>query len=180
MTTDSTRLIRAACRGDRAAFDELALSTTRQVRFVIGRRVGAEAIEDLLQDTYADAWEHMHTLRDPVTFRSWLYKIAVRHTCKWLERRERNRAALAEFQDAFVESYEVRFDGDYSDTVRKALDDLEPLSRSVVLLRLVKEQSAKEVAASLDMTPAAVDQRLSRARTQLKTSLRSLENRHES
>ena len=179
MTSDSTRLIQAACRGDREAFNTLALRSARLVRAVIGRRVGPEAVDDLFQATYADAWERIYTLRNPGTFQAWLAQIAARHACDWLERRERSRKAQAQLEAEFVESYETTHGSGWSDRSRRALDALDPLSRSVVLLRLVKEQSAKEVAAALDMTPAAVDQRLARAKAELRKCLKSLEKRHE-
>ena len=179
MTIDSTLLVQAACRRDREAFEQLALRNLRLVRAVIGRRVGPEVVDDLVQETFVDAWEKIETLRDPGAFRSWLARIAIGHACQWLANRERERAAVVRIADSLPESHEVRFGSGWSDTGLKALDALDPLTRAVVVLRLCEERSAKEVAAGLGLTPAAVDQRLARAKAELRISLKSLENRNE-
>jgi RNA polymerase sigma factor (sigma-70 family) len=59
--------------------------------------------------------------------------------------------------------------------IQAALDGLDELTRSAVVLRYYENLSSKEIAELLDLTPAAVDMRLSRARAELKSRLVTVE-----
>ncbi|HSU69386.1 MAG TPA: sigma-70 family RNA polymerase sigma factor, partial [Tepidisphaeraceae bacterium] len=55
--------------------------------------------------------------------------------------------------------------------IASAIASLDELSRLVVVMRYYENASSKEIAEALDLTPASVDMRLSRARRQLKALL---------
>ncbi|HSZ54383.1 MAG TPA: sigma-70 family RNA polymerase sigma factor, partial [Tepidisphaeraceae bacterium] len=58
--------------------------------------------------------------------------------------------------------------------IAAAVAALDETSRPVVVLRYYEGLASKEIAELLEMTPAAVDMRLSRARKQLRTLLNDL------
>lgn len=61
--------------------------------------------------------------------------------------------------------------GEVRDTVRQALSELAPRDREVILLRGIEQHASKTVAVILGLTPAAVDQRYSRALKRLRAQL---------
>lgn len=79
--------VRRAQAGDRAAFDALVRATARTVwACVYGRLRDPAWTEDLVQETYAKAWESMKELREPGAFRGWLFSIARRLAWRRAER----------------------------------------------------------------------------------------------
>jgi RNA polymerase sigma factor (sigma-70 family) len=52
-----------------------------------------------------------------------------------------------------------------------ALEELDDMSRQCVVMRYFRKPIEQEIGTALNVSPAAVDMRLSRARTQLRTSL---------
>jgi RNA polymerase sigma-70 factor (ECF subfamily) len=77
-TADTERqLIAAARRNDRAAFDTLVQSHQERLRAFLVRRVGADAAEDVLQETFLAAWQAIPRLDLRVRFKTWLFSIAV-------------------------------------------------------------------------------------------------------
>ncbi|MGW7423728.1 RNA polymerase sigma factor [Streptomyces sp. NPDC054813] len=71
--------IAAAQAGDRRALDELVEGWLPLVYNVVGRALNGHAdVDDVVQETMLRAVDHLGTLRDPDSFRSWLMAIAMR------------------------------------------------------------------------------------------------------
>ncbi|MFF0001276.1 sigma-70 family RNA polymerase sigma factor [Streptomyces avermitilis] len=83
--------IAAAQAGDREALDELVAGWLPLVYNVVGRALGGHAdVDDVVQETMLRAVDHLGSLRDPDSFRSWLVAIAMRQI------RDRARRRTAE------------------------------------------------------------------------------------
>jgi RNA polymerase sigma-70 factor (ECF subfamily) len=82
-------LVERALGGDvwaeEAIFRRYAAQILALAERLLRRRAEAD---DVVQDTFADAFTKLHTLRDPLAFRSWLFGIAVRR----VRRRQRRMA----------------------------------------------------------------------------------------
>jgi RNA polymerase sigma-70 factor (ECF subfamily) len=79
MSETDTVLVSKAQAGDRAAFEELVRRTSRLVYARLYLDTGnAHRAEDLLQETYLQAFRSLHRLVDPDGFRGWLLAIAQR------------------------------------------------------------------------------------------------------
>ncbi len=77
MSESDTALVRRAREGDRAAFEELVLRTSRLVFARLYLDTGdAHRAEDLLQETYLLAFRSLHRLKSADGFRPWLLTIA--------------------------------------------------------------------------------------------------------
>lgn len=77
MSETDIDLVRRAKTGDRAAFEELVRRTSRLVFARLYLDTGnAHRAEDLLQDTYLQAFRSVRQLADPAGFRPWLLSIA--------------------------------------------------------------------------------------------------------
>lgn len=130
--------------------------------------------DDLVQETYMQAWKSFDRYEPGTNCRAWLYKILFNkydhHRRKQFTQSKYFQEAdelLFEFSAATPSVPEYLTDGE----VISALDKLPEHYRSVVLLADVHEFDYKEVAHILDIPMGTVMSRLNRARTQLKKSL---------
>ncbi len=130
--------------------------------------------EDLVQETFMQAWKSFDQYELGTNCRAWLYKIMFN---KFDHHRRKKFTQAKYFQEAddlvyLTAAYNAPVPENLSDTqVIAALDKLPEHYRSVVLLADVHEFDYKEVAQVLDIPIGTVMSRLSRARTQLRKSL---------
>ena len=133
--------------------------------------------DDLVQDTYMQAWKSFDRYEIGTNCRAWLYKILFN---KFDHHRRKKYTQAKYFQEADELVFEFSaatpsVPEHLTDTeVIAALDRLPEHYRSVVLLADVHEFDYKEVAQILDIPMGTVMSRLNRARTQLKKSLASV------
>jgi RNA polymerase sigma-70 factor (ECF subfamily) len=121
--------------------------------------------EGLLQDTFHDAFRARHRLNDMRNPDAWLFGIARNRALRALRGRRRFQNALrrlAQFS---------RDDPDADGELLHARDLLErhlsPEDRTLLVLRYLHGFRAEELAEMAGRSPAAVRQRLSRARSKL-------------
>lgn len=133
----------------------------------------AALAEDVTQDTLIKAWQALPTFRRETSLRSWVLRIAHNSAISTLrqrrdvlrdpadlpdvvsrdsvERRVQQRAALSQFE--------------------VALDELDELSRSIVVLRELEHLSYEDIAETLGVPLPTVKTRLLRARRTLAMAL---------
>lgn len=130
--------------------------------------------DDLVQETYMQAWKSFDRYELGTNCRAWLYKILFN---KYDHHRRKQYTQSKYFQEADEFLFEV---SPAKTTVPEHLTDSEVISaldklpehyRSVVLLADVHEFDYKEIAQILNIPMGTVMSRLNRARTQLKKSL---------
>jgi RNA polymerase sigma-70 factor (ECF subfamily) len=115
--------------------------------------------EELVQDTYEIAWQSFHQLRDANLARPWLYKIL------------RNEASIPwedEHSDLLVingNTVELRID------LLKALQQLSPMHREILVLYYLEDLDYAQVATALDIASGTVMSRLNRARAEIRKLL---------
>lgn len=130
--------------------------------------------DDLVQETYMQAWKSFAQYELGTNCRAWLYKILFN---KYDHHRRKQYTQSKYFQEAdellFEFSTATPSVPEYltDSEVIAALDKLPVHYRSVALLADVHEFDYKEVAQILDIPIGTVMSRLNRARTQLKKSL---------
>ncbi len=74
------RLLIAAQAGEKEAFDQLTRIHQRALRGYVARRVGPDAAEDVLQETWIAVWNALSELRGRSRFKAWVFGIAA-HKC---------------------------------------------------------------------------------------------------
>ncbi|MGC0419307.1 RNA polymerase subunit sigma-70 [Embleya sp. AB8] len=184
--------IAAARAGDEAAFTEFVERYRRELQVHCYRMLGSfDESEDLVQETFLRAWHKRESFQGRSTFRAWLYRIATNACLDFLDRNPRQPlpldAARAVERDptspaeiSWLQPYPDRLLEPDAAAVRKetielaflvAIQHLAPRQRAVLILRDVLGWSAKETAAQLDMSVAAVKSALQRARPILRTHL---------
>jgi RNA polymerase sigma-70 factor, ECF subfamily len=81
-------LVEQTLRGVTAAFQLLTVRYYRPVGGFIFKRVGrVDLVEDLVQETFLEAWVALKAGRGPRNFSSWLFGIAHNRCGKWLRRK---------------------------------------------------------------------------------------------
>jgi RNA polymerase sigma-70 factor, ECF subfamily len=182
---DETTLVNQGREGDTTAFGELVrryeAKIFRLAQHITGNR---EDAEDVLQETFLKAYEHLEQFQGNSKFYTWIVRIAVNQALMKLRRRKTDKTvSLDETIDtgedtilrevaAWDEDPEQRYSreelGRILDT---AVADLDPPYRSVFVLRDIDELSTEETAQALDLSIPAVKSRLLRARLQLREKL---------
>lgn len=77
------RLLASAQSGDRSAFDSLVSLHRDALRRFVCRRVPPAAIDDVMQDTWISAWNHIAKFVERARFRTWLMSIALNKCHDW-------------------------------------------------------------------------------------------------
>jgi RNA polymerase sigma-70 factor (ECF subfamily) len=134
----------------------------------------ADRAGDAVQEAFLRAWSELHRLQEAAKFGGWLMQI-VRNAA--LDVRRKQKPTVAVFPDMAAETASPQMRGEIRERdaqVKAALDGLDEMTRTAVILRYYDGRSAKEIAELLDLSPAAVDMRLSRGRGQLRELLKDL------
>lgn len=175
-------MLAAARRGDRAAIEALlAAEQARLYRFGLKMCGDPEDAKEVLQDSLLAAARTLPQFKGESSLATWLYAIA-RSFC--IKRRRREQAQplpesslgvraseAARLIDERPLSDELYARSQLGQAVNRALAELAPDHRDVIVLRDVEGLSAAEAAAVLGITAQAVKSRLHRARAALRTQL---------
>jgi len=182
---DDTALVTQTRAGDTHAFSELVKRYEGKV-FRLAQHVtqNREDAEDVLQETFLKAYEHLDQFRGDSKFYTWIVRIAVNQALMKLRRRKSDRAVSLDEtidtgEDTLVreiavweENAEQRYSREeLGGLLDSAVQSLEPLYRSVFVLRDIEDLSTEETAEALDLSVPAVKSRLLRARLQLREKL---------
>jgi RNA polymerase sigma-70 factor, ECF subfamily len=169
-------LLRCAREGDPAAFRTLVRRHDRYL-YRVARSVLADdyEAEDVVQQTYLQAFTKLHAFRGAASLRTWLTRITLNEA---IRRRRRQRSTVS------LEAVEAARERDQSpdperaaarSQIRKmleaAIDDLPAAFRTVLILRDVEEASIAQTARVLGIKPETVRTRLHRARSMLRERL---------
>lgn len=132
--------------------------------------------EDIAQETLVKAWLAMPSFRAESSLRSWVLRIAHNTAISTLRQRRAvviDPHDLPELQTRPERSVESRVQsGAVMDDFVEALDTLDDLSRSIVVLRELEGMSYDEIAEVLNVPLPTVKTRLLRARRRLGSALR--------
>ena len=185
MTTTEDRALAAAAReGDEPAFSELTQRYRRELHVHCYRMLGSfHDSEDVVQETFLKAWRGRESFQGRSTLRAWLYGIAT-HGCLDFLAARKERVVTSDGSPPelpphvpWLEPFPDRLLGPESTLLSRenielaflvAVQFLPPKQRAVLILSDVLEWSAKETAELLDLTVAAVNSALQRARATLR------------
>jgi RNA polymerase sigma-70 factor (ECF subfamily) len=182
--------LRAAQRGQLAAFNTLVQTYQRQVYNVCYRTLGnSEDAADATQDALLSAFRAIRSFNGPATgLRGWLLRIAVNTCYDQLRRRQRrptesldalgptdaepDRQTTADrLADPSPGPEQKSLGAETAHHIQQAIDRLPPEQRLTVVLCDVQGLSYDEVARVMSVELGTVKSRLSRARAQLRMLL---------
>jgi len=181
--TEARRIAREA--RDRARFEEEALELADQVYRVARRLVGSrEEAEDLVQETYARAFRSWRSYTPGTNMRAWLFRILTNLNVDRGRRIQRtpqlqpleesdyylaNKVASTAGEEALDQDQVVERMS--QDSIVKALADIQPQFRDVVVLVDIGDFTYADAAQILDIPMGTVMSRLHRGRRALKQRL---------
>ncbi len=182
---DESSLVARAKAGDAGAFAELVQRYERRV-YRLARNITRhdEDTEDVLQEAFLKAYEHLDRFQGQSAFYTWLVRIAVNEALMKLRKRKADltvalddplelgdevlQREIAVWEDNPEERYSHE---EMHKILDDAIDSLKPDFRTVFVLRDIEELSTGETAEVLGISIPAVKSRLLRARLALREKL---------
>ncbi len=183
--TDESVLVAQSREGDTRAYGELVRRYEGKI-FRLAQHItqNREDAEDVLQESFLKAYEHLDQFKGDSKFYTWIVRIAVNQALMKLRRRKTSKSVSLDEQidtgedtvareiAAWEENPEERYSREELGTILdEAVQSLEPPYRSVFVLRDIEELSTEETAEALSLSIPAVKSRLLRARLQLREKL---------
>jgi RNA polymerase sigma-70 factor, ECF subfamily len=189
---DEPALVAAAQAGDLNAFDTLVGRYERKI-FRLAQNItqNREDAEDVMQEAFLKAFEHLDEFQGNSRFYTWLVRIAVNQALMKLRKRRPNQVSLDEQLDTGEEliprevedwgpSPMERFEQtELAGILSTVIGELDPSFRIVFQLRDIEGLSTEETAEALGLSVPAVKSRLLRARLKLRTKLSRVFRRSE-
>lgn len=165
-------LVEQAQRGERDAYEALARASASRLYRIAGRIVrDPDGAEDAVQQTLVAMWRELPSLRDPDRFEAWTYRLVVRF-CLAESRRARRTGIreirLDELTPARTDAYA---DSDLRDQLNRALAELTPEHRVVVVLHHYSGLPVGEIADILGVPYGTVGSRLHHATRALRAAV---------
>lgn len=187
---DDEALVRAAQRGDMAAFEELVARHRDKIyaRALALMRNEEEAI-DLSQEAWVKAWQRLRQFQHESSFSTWLTRIVINLCLDRLRRQKRERAESIEALEAEsggverlmpvvsvnptagLERAELRA------RIERALNQLSVAHRTVIVLHEFEGMEYKRIAQVMGCSIGTVMSRLFYARRRLAALLTELKKR---
>ena len=167
-------LVRRCRDGERTAFDRLVRLYERPV-FNLALRMtrNREDALDVTQTAFLKAFERLHAYDANYRFFSWIYRIAINESLDLLAARPRGAEPVDDrLPDATRRTPESELgEAQFTAALERAIQQLRPDHRAVVLLRHVADCSYAEIAQALELPEKTVKSRLFSARQALREAL---------
>ncbi len=182
---DESALVAKAREGDTAAYNQLMNRYSPKI-YRLAKHITQheEDAEDVLQETFLKAFEHLGDFQGQSKFYTWIVRIAVNESLMKLRKRKSDRTVpldepLDTGEDTVVREIAVWDENpeqqysreELGQILDEAVQSLRPVFRTVFVLRDIEELSTEETAEALGISVPAVKSRLLRARLQLREKL---------
>ncbi|WP_420641208.1 RNA polymerase sigma factor [Candidatus Leptofilum sp.] len=181
---DESKLIARIQAGDKSACDDcIALHTPALKRLLLRLLNNEQDAEDVLQETFLNAFRAIHNFEGRSSLSTWLYRIAYNAAMMRLRRPKAHTVSVEETLDETPGHIprqlfdwcclpEETYDGEEVQTqLRQAIAAMPESLQTVFVLRELEGMSTAETADTLNLTPSATKVRLHRARHWLRDTL---------
>jgi len=182
---EEAAIVAQARLGNTSAFNELLRRYERKIfRLALHITQNREDAEDVLQESFLKAFEHLDQFQGQSKFYTWIVRIAVNQALMKLRKRKADRSvSLDDTIDtgednisreiaAWDENPEQKYSREELQRIlTSAIDSLAPIYRAVFVLRDIDGLSTEDAAEALELSIPAVKSRLLRARLQLREKL---------
>jgi RNA polymerase sigma-70 factor (ECF subfamily) len=190
---DDKALVEAARGGDYAAFEALVRKHQRRVfATALGIVKNPAEAEEVVQETFLSAFEHLDGFRGESKFSTWIFRVASNHALMKLRKKKPEaQGDIGDLEPAMA-SARARSDGtspfdalslwarrpdeavaasEVQDALESALDALPEEDRALLLMRSIDDASHDALAEAFHTTVPAVKSRLHRTRLLLRSLL---------
>jgi len=185
MENNDLDLVHASKNGDISAFEQLVERYDRRL-FRIAHHVthNREDSQDVVQEAFLKAFQHLNDFREDSQFSTWLFRITVNQALmKLRKQRTKREVSLDEdfrpdedvvpkrVTDWAPNPEQLYRTSELREILIKTLRELPPILRAVLVLRDLEGLSTDQTGEVLNLSQAAVKSRLWRARLQLRARL---------
>lgn len=187
MERSDRELARATRHGDRDAFRDLVERYQRKIiSIALGMVHNSSDALEIAQETFIKAYENIEQFKGESSFYAWLYRIVVNLSIDF-QRRERRRPTVAItersggggedvddnlFDNAATDPFRRVRSKELGERVTRAISELTPDHKAVILLREVEGLSYEEISRVMQCSKGTVMSRLHYARKKLQSKLR--------
>src|SRR5215471_1049238 len=172
---DDVALVTAVLQRDRKATAEFVDTYTDAVYAFIRRRLSPrlDLVEDLVQEVFIAAWEHLNSFHGASPLRAWLLGIARHKVEDYYRRRLQSAQPLepATAEELPAEDLDMEGIADRERTERRARQVLEELPeryRVALQWRYWEKRSTRQMAKAVGRSEKAIERLLARAREQFR------------
>jgi len=182
---DEYALLLAAKRGDSAAFEILCRQSANTV-FHLARRImrNTEDAEDVLQESFQQAFVHLNRFHGDSRFSTWLSRIAINAALMRLRKKHRQwdvsldesaetgeSSSRLDLEDQGLDPEQLYAQKERQQILSQALNELTPGMRKAIELRELGERSTEETAQIMGISVTAVKARVFHGRRKLRERL---------
>ncbi|MEK6246576.1 MAG: RNA polymerase sigma factor [Planctomycetales bacterium] len=154
----------------------------RWLRNVVLARVGErQAVDDVMQEVSLAAIRQQAPLRDPSKVGAWLYRLAVTKSLLYRRTMGRRRNLHKRYAERVESSHPGppdplgwMLDSERQGKIREAIMALSTKDKEILLLKYTENWTYQQLADRLEISNAAVESRLHRARARMRRQLARL------
>lgn len=184
--SEESALLVAAKNGDSAAFESLCKQSANMV-FRVGRRMmrNNEDAQDVLQESFQQAFIHLKNFNGDSRFSTWLSRIAINAALMKLRKKEHLRdvsldesnenepsSPRLDLQDQGLNPEQLYGQMERQRILSEAMNELTPGMRKAIELRELDERSSEETARIMGISVSAVKARVFHGRKKLRERLK--------
>jgi RNA polymerase sigma-70 factor, ECF subfamily len=177
-TRDEWLALRCQAR-EPGAFEDLITVMERPLLYYASKLTGRDdRAPDVLQEVWMKAFRGIRKLKDPGRLRPWLYTMTHGIAVDRIRQSSSRERAEEAYAETWEEAAELTFAEEDAAALHRALDELEPRQREVLVLHFLEEFSLAEISEIIGCPEGTVKSRLHYAKKALRAVL--LRGRHES
>lgn len=166
-------LISRAKNGDENAYYRLyKLYVQAMYSICIRMVVNQMDAEDLVQETFIDAFKKLDTYRGEASFGSWIKKIAINKSLNFIRRKKIKFTEINKIEPKEENQNEVDFLSIAPEKVHEHIKELPDKARVILNLYLLEDYKHKEIAEMLNISESTSKSQYLRAKELLKDRLK--------
>ena len=164
--------VRAAAAGDGMAFRRLYQLHVGRIHGVVYRLAGYDRAraEDLTQEAFIRAWQKLPSFRHESAFGTWLYRLAINVALMDIRARSADPVSMVDAEH-LPEYGQSPFCAAERTELERAIGQLPPRARAVLVLHDIEGWRHTEISNELDMAVGTSKAQLHRARGLLRKAL---------